>query len=146
MKITPVLFAALLVAGCASQAPLPQDAKLPQQVISMAAEAAPNAVRTTVALEVHAVGIQKGITYLNSEADYRDQRNVSIAIPAQALKNVEAAFGGPLADVAKGKHILVSGAAQRVKIFFIDSAGLQSDKYYYQTHLVVTDPAQIRII
>lgn len=146
MVIKNFLLVSLLLTGCASQSPFPETANRPQQVISMAAEAAPQAVLATVAMQVQAVGNQQGITYLNSESDYRDQRNISIAISPAALIKVEAIFGGELTKVATGKRILVSGSAKRVTIWFFDSNGKRSDKYYYQTQIFVSDPAQIQII
>ncbi|MDN4051554.1 hypothetical protein QPK32_00460 [Massilia sp. YIM B02763] len=146
MTVKSILLIGLFLAGCASQTPSPQAANSPQQVISMAAESAPQPVFATVALQVRAVGNQHDVTYLNSESDYRDQRNVSIAISPAARRKVEAVFGGDLSKVATGKHILVKGRAQRVTIWFFDNNGQRSDKYYYQTQILVSDPAQIQII
>jgi hypothetical protein len=112
----------------------------------MAAEAAPQPVLTTVALQVQAVGSQNGVTYLNSERDYRDQRNVSIAIPSQALADVEAKFGGPLDKTAYGKRILVKGAARRVTIRFFDQEGQRSNLYYFQTQIPVSGATQIQLL
>lgn len=146
MNAKSVLFATLLLSGCATQAPLPQDASTPMQVISLAATAAPQPVLTTIAMQVHAVGSDGGVTYLNSESDYRDQRNVSIAIPVAALAAVEAKFGGPLDKTAHGKHILVHGAARRVTIWFVNSDGQRSNKFYFQTHIAISDPDQIQVL
>jgi len=44
----------------------------------------------------------------------------------------------------KGKDILVRGKAVRTTIRLI-ADGRVSDKYYYQTHVNVTDPAQINV-
>lgn len=146
MAVKNFLIIGLLLTGCASQPPSQQDANSPQQVISMAAEAAPQPVSTTVELQVRAVGNQHDITYLNSESDYRDQRNVSIAISPEARIKIETIFGGELSRAAIGKHILVKGVAKRVTIWFFDNNGRRSDKYYYQTQIFVSDPAQILII
>lgn len=146
MTVKCFVLAGLLLAGCSSQTPFPQTANSPQQVISMAAEAAPQSVLATVALQVRAVGNQHDVTYLNSESDYRDQRNVSIAISPAARIKVETVFGGDLSKVAIGKHILVTGPARRVTIWFFDNNGQRSEKYYYQTQIPVSHPAQIQII
>lgn len=146
MVVKNFLVIGLLLTGCASQSPSQQAANSPQQVISMAAEAAPQSVSTTVELQVLAVGNQRGITYLNSESDYRDQRNVSIAISPESKMKVEAVFGGELSRTAIGKHILIKGTAKRVTIWFFDNNGQRSDKYYYQTQILVSNPDQIQII
>lgn len=111
-----------------------------------AAGAAPGVVVMTVDLQVNAVGKQNGITYLNSELDYRDQRNISVVISAAVLEKIETLFGGALDHAAAGKHIVVNGPTQRVTIWFFDKDGKRTDKYYYQTHIVVSDPSQIRLL
>lgn len=146
MTVRSFLLTGLFLTGCASQAPSPQASNSPLQVISMAAEAAPKPVFTTVALQVRAVGNQNDVTYLNSESDYRDQRNVSIAISSAVRTKIETLFGGDLSKFATGKHIVVKGRAQRVTIWFFDNSGQRSDKYYYQTQIRVFDSAQIQII
>eukprot|EP01030_Chromulinospumella_sphaerica_P016622 gene16622-16438_t len=118
------LFLSQFLAGCATQVPLQKDALSPQQAIMMAADVAPQPVYVTVDLQVRGIGMQNGFTYLNSEKDYRDQRNV------------EAKFGGQLAAFARGKRILVKGPARRVTIWFFDDEGRRSDKFYYQTHIL----------
>ncbi len=140
------LFLTLLLAGCATQVPVQKEAIPPQQAIVMAADVAPQPVYVTVDLQVRGIATQNGFTYLNSEKDFRDQRNVSLEIPAEVLAQVEAKFGGQLAAYARGKHLLVKGPARRVTIWFFDDEGRRSDKYYFQTHLRVSDPAQIQIL
>jgi hypothetical protein len=44
----------------------------------------------------------------------------------------------------KGRNILVTGAAVRTKINFF-AEGRMTDKYYYQTHVNVSQAAQIVI-
>ncbi|MGY1531546.1 hypothetical protein [Luteimonas sp. A649] len=88
--------------------------------------------------------MQSNYTYLNSELDYRDQRNLSIEITTFAARELEAQLGAHPLAALKGKRILVQGAAIRTKIvFFAD--GRPTDKYYYQTHVRVSDARQITI-
>jgi hypothetical protein len=96
------------------------------------------------ALHVQAAGRANGNVYLNSELDYRDQRNLSIALQPLAIADLEKRFGQPPDQFFIGKDIVVGGAARRVKIFFV-ADGSPTDKYYYQTHVVVYDANQIRI-
>lgn len=146
MNFKALALAAVFVSGCAAQPVAPLIASSPQQAIMTAADAAPGVVMTTVDLRVNAVGKQNGVTYLNSELDYRDQRNISVVIAPAVLEKVEALFGGALDQAAAGKHIVVNGPTQRVTIWFFDKAGKKTDKYYYQTHIVVSDPSQIRLL
>jgi len=83
--------------------------------------------------------------HLNSERDYRDQRNLSIAIEADAAAALAAILGAPPERALKGKQILVAGTARRAKIVFF-AEGRPTDKYYYQTHVVVTKASQIQLL
>lgn len=83
--------------------------------------------------------------HLNSQADYRDPRNLSIAVLPAAAAELEMALGGPLEVVLKGKRILVSGTARRTRIDFIVD-GEPSGKYYYQTHVRVSHASQIQVL
>ncbi|SEM27072.1 hypothetical protein SAMN05428989_3576 [Pseudoxanthomonas sp. GM95] len=147
---TRMLFALLLplLAACATH----PDARLgnadtiaPRQAIERAADAAPKVVTGTFAMPVRATGMQHGITFLNSEADYRDQRNLTIAITPMAAQALEDRFDAPLSKALVGKDIVVKGAARRVKIYFIDDDGKATDKYYYQTHVQVTAADQLQL-
>lgn len=83
--------------------------------------------------------------HLNSEDDYRDQRNLSIVLEYTAVQELAAQLGAPPEIALKGKQILVSGTARRVKIVFV-ADGKPTDKYYFQTHVVVTRASQIRVL
>ncbi|WP_174273181.1 hypothetical protein [Sphingomonas bacterium] len=100
----------------------------------MRAASQPQGVTGTFGLTVRAVGEQGGVFYLNSELDYRDQRNLSIAIPADLYADLAARLGGSPREKLLGKHIEVTGVARRVTIFFLAN-GRRTDKYYYQTHI-----------
>src|SRR5690606_32596351 len=76
--------------------------------------------------------------HLNSEADYRDPRNLSIAVMPRATEDLEAILQAPAEVALEGKRILVSGTARRTRIDFV-VGGKPSGKYYYQTHVRVTD-------
>ena len=101
-------------------------------------------VAGTFVLQVRATGTDDGRVYLNSETDYRDQRNLTIAITPAAAGALTARLGAPPAAALAGQRIVVDGVATRVRIdFTVD--GHPSGKYYYQTQVQVTDAAQIRV-
>ncbi len=137
---------ALGLTACAGTGPTAEDARWlqPAQAIQLAAEAAPRGVTGTFVMRVQATGADGGRVYLNSEADYRDQRNLTIAITPVAAGALAARLGAPPAVALEGERIVVQGVATRVRIdFTID--GHPSGKYYYQTQVQVTDAAQIRV-
>jgi hypothetical protein len=139
----PVLLAALLTASALAQDRRDEKILSPQQAVMMAAGG--ETVWGKFGLHVQAAGRADGKLFLNSELDYRDQRNLSIAIAPQAIIDLEKRTSQPPDQFLLGKDIAVSGAARRVKITFL-SDGKPSDKYHYQTHVPVYDARQIEIV
>ncbi|TDK31001.1 hypothetical protein [Luteimonas terrae] len=145
LKTTTVLLCAVMAAACTSRLPADQARWLqPPQAIQLAADAAPRGVAGVFAMQVKAVGATGHVVYLNSEADYRDQRNLTVAVSQAAARQLEARLGAPLTRALDRQRILVRGAARRVRIDFV-TEGVLSGKYYYQTHVRVTDAAQIQL-
>lgn len=96
-------------------------------------------IRTVISDEVD------GRIFLGTQADYRDQRNLAIAIDPAAFRDLMRRHGAPLTDKLKGKHLLVGGFARPVRIS-INENGRPTGKYYYQTHVVVTHANQIEVV
>lgn len=115
------------------------------QLIGAAAEASPKGVPGEFMFTIKASGKQRDIIYLNTELDYRDQRNITIAISTDVANYIEQQYQQTALDYYLNKEIKVKGIAQRVQIFFI-SNGQMSDKYYYQTHIRVSSPEQIEVV
>jgi len=134
------------LAACQSAVPPPLTAGMTaSQAVMAAADAAPNGVTGTFAMMVRRAEMVGPRLFLNSQADYRDLRNLSIAIQPGALAGLKQKLGGDPVSILKGKDIRVTGVARRTRIDFTDD-GKPTGKYYYQTHVAVTDPAQIAII
>lgn len=143
IKVFILSLSLLVASGCATNSTLRQSQWIqPVQAVLLAAEAAPGGVKGVFALQVQATGTQDNFTYLNSELDYRDQRNLTIAVTPAAARKLETQLGADPLVALKGKRILVRGVAARTRIVFV-SDGRPTDKYYYQTHVRVTDPKQI---
>ena len=117
----------------------------PEQAVFGAGAAAPGAMKGVFVLEVRGTGRQDGNIYLNSEADYRDQRNLTVAVRPPAIGPLAARFGADPDVYLKGRRITVSGFARRVRIDFT-AHGLPTGKYYYQTHVEVVRPEQITVL
>lgn len=155
MREKPVLFFGLaLLLGCTPPSPqLNRPAHegpvySPIEAIEGAASR-PNGFRGTFEMRVkranYGQGRTKDFVFLNSEEDYRDRRCLTIRIPPAAVRD----FLGKGIDPIKfyrNKLIRIEGIAEQNKIFFISDSGIQSDKYYYQTHVVVLSPNQITVI
>lgn len=134
------------LAACQSSKPPPLTVGMTaSQAVMVAADAAPSGVTGTFALIVRRAEMVGPRLFLNSQADYRDQRNLSIAIQPGALAGLKQKLGGDPISILKGKDIRVTGVARRTRIDFTED-GKPTGKYYYQTHVAVTDPAQIAVI
>jgi len=99
-SLSVLALAALSLA--ASPAPM-----APREAIFAAADAAPSAVPGTFVMHVTATGRVGPRIYLNSEADYRDQRNLSIAISPWAAQQLAHRFGGAPEARLRGRTIAV---------------------------------------
>jgi len=149
-RIVMGLLALALLGGCASNStPVPQADSTsswttPRQAIFLAADAAPAAVEGVFAMNVQATGTHSGQIYLNSELDYRDQRNLTVAITPRAAQQLAQRLGAHPIVALEGKDVLVEGSAVRTRINFVAN-GRMTDKYYYQTHVNVTDADQITV-
>ena len=154
LTTTAALAAALcILTGCATtsssgsmaQAARASGVTTPYEAIQQAAAAAPDAVEGVFEMRVQATGREGGRGFLNSERDYRDQRNLTIAIEPALLARLEADGGARVLDAYIGRTIRVTGAARRTRIAFVANDRVTA-QYYYQTHVRATDPAQIQIV
>ena len=139
------LVIALLLASAAACSSMPSNQKgwiEPAEAVRAANANPESGIRGTFVLTVKAMGRQDGRTYLNSELDYRDQRCLTAEMTDAVASKLEKQIGAPIESL-KNQRILVTGQARRVKIIFRDDQGADSGYYYYQTHVTVTDPAQI---
>ena len=116
----------------------------PIQAIVAAAER-PEGVTGTFLMEVRRGDREDDTLYLNSEKDYCDQRCLTIAIPKDVASALERKVEGDPAVALKGKKIRVTGTAKRKTVWFYYMK-VRSDKYYYQTHVQITDASQISIV
>lgn len=117
----------------------------PEQAVMLAAHAAPDGAPGTFAMVVRATAATQGRYYLNSEADYRDQRNLTLVLSPRAWGQLAHRLGGDTLEALEGRAIVVRGTAMRTRINFFFEDGRPSGKYYYQTQLRVSDAAQITL-
>lgn len=149
----PPISPTVIVAPIGATVPTPGEALAagkslltPEQAVFAAAKAGPRSgVRGVFEMPVQrAEAVGRGF-FLNSEPDYRDPRNLSVAIHPLALKAVRERFGEDLAQAFLGRTVRVSGRAEQVRIDFIDE-GHRTGRYYYQTHVTIVDPRQIELL
>lgn len=143
---------AMMAVGLAACQPRPvQPAAAGLNVISpaaavlAAADAAPRGFPGRFGMVVMRSEMVGPRLFLNSHPDYRDQRNLSVAIEPRAIAGLRKRLGADPAVALKTRAIEVDGVARRTRIdFTVDRR--PTGKYYYQTHVAVTDAAQIKIV
>ena len=145
-KLTVFALVIVLLAGCDRSSPTARGAEWiePSNAVQLAAASPDDGVTGVFYMTVKATGMTDRL-HLNSEIDYRDQRNLSVAVEPAAAKELADALGAPPQFALKDKRILVIGTAKRAKIVFI-ADGMPTDKYYYQTHVLVTQASQIKVL
>jgi metallo-beta-lactamase class B len=117
----------------------------PKQAVMLAADAYPSSVPGIFSLRVKATGSENLTYFLNSEIDYRDQRNLTIALSPAVASQIQEQFGKSIKAIFISKQIYVTGSAKRVRINFFDSNGKATGAYYFQTHVIVKNLDQLRI-
>jgi hypothetical protein len=146
MKAVLSLLGLLLLAGCITPATTPPPSDLtPVQGVLGAAERS-EGLTGTFRFRVLGTGWQRGWFYLNSQPDYRDQRCLTIALNPFLARQLQAGYGSNLDAAFTGKTVRVTGTAKRVTIRFMNRDGSPSEKYYFQTHVGITDLAQLQVL
>jgi hypothetical protein len=97
-------------------------------------------------LTVRAIGSQNGTLFLNSEPDYRDRNCLTVALPERLLVRLfQTSDRAAIERRLLGKRIVVSGIARQVRIDLTEG-GRPTGKYYYQVHIRVNEPRQMRVL
>lgn len=116
----------------------------PMLAVMLAAEHEDTGAMGLFAFQVKNVGRVGDDLFIGSEADYRDQRNLSIRIRPDAQHELQALHRADPETMLMGKFVSVWGRVRRVRVDFT-SYGLPTGKYYYQTQLAVVDATQLLI-
>jgi hypothetical protein len=150
VRLAALLVAATQLGGCAAsiQQSVPGTELSAIDAIMSANQAAVEGKSlpiATYAVTIRASGTQDGIVYLNSQLDYRDQRNISIDLLPKVQTEMVERFGRQYRKQLEGQAVLVRGQPQRVKIYFI-TYGEVTDKYYYQTHITLSSADELQLV
>ncbi len=145
-KLTVIALVVALLAGCDRSAPTASGAEwiAPSNAVQLAAASPDDGVTGVFYMTVKGTGMTDRL-HLNSESDYRDQRNLSVAVEPAAAKELAEALGAPPQFVLRGKRILVIGTAKRARIEFT-AGGRPTNKYYFQTHVLVKKASQTKLL
>lgn len=119
----------------------------PLEAVVYASQAAPDGFSGTFGMQVRNIGQDsRGVVFLNSELNYREQTNLSVRVDPRVSAYLSRARGDNWVNEIVGQEIEVEGKAQRVVIWFNDSAKGRTDSYYYQTQIFVGHPDHLKIL
>jgi len=142
-----ILISILVLSACSSTSKISTSSDIANimNLIALTEEKAPNGIKGTFQLPIKAAGVQRGIVYLNTETDYRDRRNITIALHPKLIDAFTKKYGSSPNSYFLNKTIEVTGEAKRMKIYFL-SKGKITKKYYFQTHIKVSSLSQIKVL
>lgn len=115
------------------------------QLIEIAKRRYPESVRGTFQIPIKATGSQSGFVYLNSNVDYREPTNITLALAPSTIKAFTKTYNLSPDLYFKNKVVEVRGQVERIKIYKYKN-GKRTKKYYFQTHIRVTSIDQIRVL
>lgn len=142
-----ILVSILFVSACSSTPKVTSNSNISSimNIIALSEEKAPNGVKGTFQLPIKASGIQRNTVYLNTETDYRDRRNITVALHPKLTGAFTKKYGSSPDIYFINKTIEVTGEAKRLKIYLFTN-GKVTKKYYFQTHIRVTSLNQIKVL
>jgi hypothetical protein len=117
----------------------------PMQAIEYSAASAPESYEGVFEMTVKAGNLRERLVFLNSEVDYRDQRNLTVVLRPMALEELTKKYGKDPLEHLLNKKIMVKGEAKRMKIWMFYK-NKKINKYYYQTHVFVNSADQISVL
>jgi len=144
-RIKALCISFALIAGYASTVAA-QTPRLvePVQAVQLAAATRPYGFSGVFSLTVRSISTRGAFTFLNSELDERDIRNLSVAIPAKTVQKLQTQYG-PVEAAFLGKTILVSGVAKQVPVSLLHD-GKRTISSFLQTTVRASDPKKIRFV
>jgi hypothetical protein len=140
MRSAFFLLFALCLGACASPTPVSG----PAEAIRLAAEN-PGGVYVQVVMDVQSTGTDEtGMVFLNSEPDYRSLKSLNVALSPEVVKKL--ILERKIDPIQGFLHhtILATGIAKRVQITITN--GPYAGRFYFQTHLEVTDANDIQLL
>ena len=146
MKNTSLLILfSLILSGCSNYAKKSEQTITPSQAIEYSAASAPDSYKGIFEMNVKAGNLRERMIFLNSELDYRDQRNLTVVIRPNVAIELTKKYGEDPLKHLLNKRIVVKGEAERMKIWMFYKTK-KLNKYYYQTHVFVNSADQISIL
>lgn len=139
-----IMLSILLLASCSTAPPQVTTSEISEieQIIALASN---ENIQGSFTIPIKAVGKQRGVTFLNSETNYKDKKNISIVLSPKISESFEGTYDLNAITYWVGKTVKVSGTAERAKIWYYQQ-GKKTERYYFQTHIRVTSLDQLQVL
>lgn len=116
----------------------------PPDAIRLAAKS-PDGVQGVFEVTILRAEAARGMVYLNSEADYRDPRCLTVAVTPSVAGTLMVRLGVKRVEDLRNRTLRVKGTARQVKVHFTDK-GRVTDRFYVQTHVFVDGASQVSFL
>jgi hypothetical protein len=133
------------LSGCTQMTTVNSSVISPIKAIQLSAESAPVNLKGIFEFKVKSADTEQRLVFLNSEIDNLDQRNLSIALRPNAVKELIQKYGNNPKEFLLDKNIRVKGEAKRVKTWVLYK-NKNTKRYYYQTKIFVKSANQLTVL
>lgn len=146
MKNISLIFVLMtFLSGCTQMTTVNSSVISPIKAIQLSAESAPVNLKGIFEFKVKSADTEQRLVFLNSEIDNLDQRNLSIALRPNAVKELIQKYGNNPKEFLLDKNIRVKGEAKRVKTWVLYK-NKNTKRYYYQTKIFVKSANQLTVL
>jgi hypothetical protein len=142
-----IILSILVLSACSStpEVALKSEATNIIQLIEQAKRRYPEAVRGTFQIPIKATGSQNGVVYLNSNLDYREPTNITLALAPSTIEAFSNTYKISPDLYFINKILEVTGKVERIRIYLYKN-GKRTRKFYFQTHIRIFSINQIRVL
>ena len=142
-----IIISILVLSACSSTPEVALKSEVTDiiQLIEQAKRRFPEPVRGTFQIPIKATGSQNGVVYLNSNLDYREPTNITLALAPSTIESFSNTYHESPDSYFKNKTLEVTGKVERIRIYMYKN-GKRTKKHYFQTHIRVTSIDQIRVL
>jgi hypothetical protein len=146
MKNISLIFVLMaLLTACTQMTSVNSSVVSPIKAIELSAASAPENLKGIFEFKVKSTDSEQRLEFLNSEIDHLDQRNLTIALRPNAVKELTQKYGDNPKVFLLDKNIRVKGEAKRIKKWVLYK-NKNTKQYYYQTKIFVKSANQLTVL
>lgn len=142
-----IVLSILILCACSSTQEVASKPQVTDiiQLIEQAKRRFPEGIRGTFQIPIKATGSQHDVVYLNSNLDYREPTNITLALAPFVIEAFTSTYKSSPELYFINKTLEVTGKVERIKIYMYEN-GKRTKRYYFQTHIRVTSIDQIKVL